>query len=276
MRLIKSAFVFCLCAAAVYSQTYSPADKESAKQVAKIDFTKAVNIDAAYKASFDKCDQTTGKKGCFKDPNKLRKLARFGDRAIFFDSKMSLDLDGSYVACNCNKNIGRSDQCSTSYTWKAFPLEYDKKHPEKFCPFYKNDYFVDSNKIPFIVIPGRFGNHFQINNKPYGNEFVGDLGIVIYKGKLVPVFVVDSGPYFRIGEGSAALFRELGADRCYKYDGKQCLSFEKGNYSIGSNVLFFIFPNSKIDKKILNKDNAVELINELAMKKFAELEKSFE
>lgn len=274
MRLVKPAILFCLCAISVYSQTYLPKDKESAKKVAKIDFTKAVNIDDAYKTSFDKCDKDTSKNGCEKDPNRLRKLARFGDRAIFFDSKMSLDLDGSYVACNCQNNIGKSDQCSTSYTWKLFPKEYDKEHPEKFCPFYKNDYFVDSNKIPFIVIPGKFGNHYQINKKPYGGEFVGDLGIVIYKGKLIPVFVADSGPAFKIGEGSAALFRQLGEERCKKFKSAQCVEFK--DYSIGNDVLFFIFPNSKVDKQILNKDNAVELIKELAMKKFAEFEKSFE
>jgi hypothetical protein len=276
MKLLKMAFLFFLCGVSVFSQTYLPNDTESAKKVAKIEFTKAVSIDDAYKTSFDKCDKDTTKNGCKNDPNRLRKLARFGDQAIFFDSKMSLDLDGSYVACNCQNSIGKSDQCSTSYTWKGFPKEYDKNYPEKFCPFYKNDYFVDSNKIPFIVIPGGFGNHFQIKKKPHGKEFIGDLGIVVYKGILIPVFVADSGPSFRIGEGSAALFGKLGEDGCHKYDGEQCVSFEEGDYSIDKDVLYFIFPSSKIDKKTLNKDNAAELIKEMAMKKFAEFEKSFE
>ena len=273
MQLGKLLIITLIGCVSGYSQIYQPPPK-SANLVKGIDFKKAVEIDKKYKSSFDECDKT---KKCREDANRLKALFRFGDSAVFFDSKMSLDLDGSWVACNCGNSIGKSDQCSTSYFWKTFPNDYDKKHPEKFCKFYQNQDFVDSNKIPFIVIPGGFENHFKINDKPYNfiEETGANLGVVIYKDKLIPVMVADGGPSFRIGEGSAKLFKELGEDRCHKYDGEQCVSFEKGDYSIPDNVLFFVFPNSQISKETLNKDNAAELIKVEGLKKFEELKNSY-
>lgn len=250
------------------SQVYKPPQK-SESLLTKIKFNQAAEVDKDYKKSFDECDKKGGK--CSSDPNNLKALLRFGDRALFFDSKMALDLDGSWVGCNCGNSMGAVDQCSTSYFWKKFPNEYDATPKKERCKFYKNQDFVDSNKIPYIVIPKKFGDHFKANNKKV--DFTGDLGVVIYKDKIVPVFVADQGSEFRIGEGSAALFRAIGEERCKKFSESQCVSFK--DYGISEDVLFFVFPNSKISKDLLNKDNASEMIKNEASKKFEELKNSF-
>ena len=74
-------------------------------------------------------------------------------------------------------------------------------------------------------------------------------------------------------EETAALFRAIGEECCKRFDGAQCLSYK--NSGIDDKVLFFIFPNSKIGKDKLNKDNALELIKTEALKKFEEVKTSF-
>lgn len=257
---------------AAYSQTYKPPTK-SAQAVENLDFAKAKNIDNDYKKSFDNCDKP-GKK-CHDDPNNVKALLRFGDDAVFFDSKMSLDLDGSFVGCNCGNNMGSSDQCSTSYFWTIFPNDYDSTAKKDRCKFYEKQFFVDSNEIPYIVIPNKFQNHFKINKTPY--NFVtatgADFGVVIYNGKIVPVMVADQGPSFRIGEGSAALLRAAGQERCVKFDGKQCVKYL--DRSADENALYFVFPNSSIGKNNFNNKNALELIKQEALKNFEALKTKY-
>ena len=61
--------------------------------------------------------------------------------------------------------------------------------------------YVDSMTIPYVSIPGRV---FR------GLIELGDLGVVLYRQAQCAVIVADIGPPARIGEGSAALARELG------------------------------------------------------------------
>jgi hypothetical protein len=98
----------------------------------------------------------------------------------------------------------------------------------------------------------------------------GDLGIVVYKDKIVPVFVADGGPYNKLGEGSSALFKALGEDRCrlWRADG-HCERYR--DFSIPGSVLFFLFPNSKLDD--INPENALDRIRSEALKRFEELKR---
>lgn len=268
MKTVKLLLMIAISCITAYSHSYKP-PKKSASLLTEINFPKGKDFDSQYKKTFDDCDKVGGQ--CNRDPNRLKTLLRFGDKALYFDSKMALDLDGSYVGCNCGNNMGLVDQCSTSYFWETFPSDYDVTPKKDRCKFYQNQDFVDSNKIPFVVIPKKFGKHFKVNNKDV--NFIGDLGVVMYKDKMIPVIVVDEGPAFRIGEGSAALFRAIGEERCKQFEGEQCVSFK--NFGIDSNVLFFIFPNSKIGKEKLNKNNALELITTEALKKFEDVKNTF-
>jgi hypothetical protein len=234
--------VFTPSLALAQSSVYTPPTK-SVAVLKDIQFNQAVPLDETYRKEFERCDQDK----CKEDANNVKALLKFPDGTIFFESKLSLDLDGSFTACN---NAGSSDQCSTSYEWAN--LDGNKR-------------FVDSDKFPFVVIP--------ITNKDFRNKTgvnIGDLGVVVYRDKLVPVFVADGGPSFRLGEGSSALFRELGEDRCSKKDSDgHCTIYR--DFSIEDEVLFFVFPKSEI--KDLNPNNALEKVKNEALKRFQKLKK---
>lgn len=237
------------------SITYTP-PSQSATLLKDIQFNQAVPVDEAYRKQFELCDQENtfngeemqGFRKCSGDPNNVKALLKFPDETIFFESKLSLDIDGSWKACN---DPGLVDLCPTSYSWKG--LVGNKK-------------FVDSDKFPFIVIPTtspEFSNKTRIG--------IGDLGIVVFKDKVIPVFVADGGPFNKLGEGSPALFREVGEDRCTKRssDGN-CTNFR--NTSIVGKVLFFVFPRSKISN--LNPDNALGKVKSEALSRFQKLKKA--
>ena len=244
--------VFTPSLALAQSSVYTP-PTESVAVLKDIQFNQAVPLDEAYRKEFERCDKENifngeimkGFRKCSGDPNNVKALLKFPDETVFFESKLSLDIDGSWKACN---DPGLVDLCPTSYSWKG--LVGNKK-------------FVDSDKFPFVVIPATSP---EFRNKT--GIAMGDLGVVVYKDKVVPVFVADGGPFNKLGEGSPALFRELGEDRCTKRNSDgNCTNFR--NTSIVGKVLFFIFPRSKITD--LSPDNAISKIKSEALSQFQKL-----
>ncbi len=225
-----------------------------------INFAGATPVDESYRAEFDRCDRENIFKGkrmtnfrkCTNDPNRVKALLRFTDRTVFFESKLSLDIDGSFKACH---SPGLADQCPTWFEWPALGL------PAR---------YVDSDKYPFMVIP------ISGPDGPSSTEFrdrtgirKGDLGVVIFKDKVVPVFVADGGPHNKLGEGSAALFAALGESRCRRTLGGHCESYR--DVSIPRGVLFFLFPDSKIEG--LTPANALGKIRSEALARFERLKR---
>jgi hypothetical protein len=236
-------------------QIYTP-PPASAAVLQGINFTNASPVDELYRAEFERCDRENVFKGinvpkahqCKDDPNKVKALLKFPGGAVFFESKLSLDLDGSWKACH---NAGHSDQCPTWYEWANLP---------------KAQRPVDSDIYPYVVIPisnfkGKSDQEFR--DKTGLNS--GDVGVVIYKDKVVPVFVADGGPYNKLGEGSEALFKALGEDRCLRWrpDG-HCKEYHDS--SVDEKVLFFLFPRSNIAG--LTPANALEKIRAEALARF--------
>jgi hypothetical protein len=99
--------------------------------------------------------------------------------ALYFDSKLSLDLDGSPF---WNQDIPDS-QPQTSVKWE-------------------DGVDVDSNVYSYFVLPGNFWNVNGFRE--------GDIGVVIFGMRVVFACFVDSGPQKSLGEGSINLHRELG------------------------------------------------------------------
>jgi hypothetical protein len=263
---MKSIIVVTLLLSALYAApraarppaSYTP-PAASAGAVRDVDFAAAAPLDEDYRAQFERCDREnifrgvrmTGFRRCSTDPNRVRALLKFRNGAIFFESKMGLDIDGSKKACS---DPGSADQCPTWFRWPGRT---------------GNARFVDSDAFPYVVIPiagirGRGGREFRDKTRVDS----GDLGVVVFKDKVVPVFVADGGPHNKLGEGSAALFRELGEDRCLAFgrDGR-CLRYR--DVSIDGGVLFFLFPGSKI--RGLTPENAPEKVRQEALRRFAEL-----
>jgi Fungal chitosanase of glycosyl hydrolase group 75 len=240
-------------------ESYSP-PQASAGVLSEIDFASALPVDEEYRGEFGRCDREnifrgvrmTGFSECSDDPNRVEALSRFPDGTIFFESKLALDLDGSYKACH---DPGETDQCSTWYRWPGL------EEPAS---------FVDSEKFPYVVIPisgNNGGRNHEFRDQTGVNK--GDVGVVVYKDKVVPVFVADGGPGNKLGEGSAALFRELGEDRCRSMSAEgHCEDFR--DVGISREVLFFLFPNSSIEG--LTPANAIEKIRREALRRFAELQ----
>lgn len=231
----------------------------SAGGVRGVHFSAASPLDEDYRAQFARCDRENifrgvrmvGFRRCSNDPNRVRALLKFPNGTIFFESKIGLDIDGSQKACG---DPGAADQCPTWFKWPGLT---------------GNARFVDSDKFPYVVIPianqrGRSDPEFR---EKTGLD-AGDLGVVVFRDRVVPVFVADGGPHNKLGEGSAALFRELGQDRCRRTGpGGHCERYLDA--SIERGVLFFLFPGSRIEG--LTPDNALETIRREALKRFAEL-----
>lgn len=190
-----------------------------------VDWSRAVIIGTRFRNRFKECeskDTCDGKKQKFKcstDPSHNTALLQFPDGTIFFDAKMGLDTDGSPYS---KKTPGTTDQPETSY---RYPIS---GHPS-----------VDADKISFIVIPGGgFAKELKLEQ--------GDLAAVVFNGKIVYALVADSGPVCKIGEGSIQLHEDLGHRVCTLRNNKgECTKIK--NISIPKDVLFFVFPKSKID-----------------------------
>jgi hypothetical protein len=69
---------------------------------------------------------------------------------------------------------------------------------------------------------------------------IGDYGVVIANGKSVSVVVADSGPAYKMGEGSTALLQKLSED------GKA--------RTISANVTYIMFPNTRDPRNSLSPD----------------------
>jgi len=105
-------------------------------------------------------------------------IFKLADGALFYDSLLDLDTDGSSFATQ--DATGQSD---TS-------LHQPNGKP------------VDSNAVPFFVLPGGFEKQFGIR--------LGDVAAVIFKEKIEFAVFADHGPKRKLGEGSIALHRSLG------------------------------------------------------------------
>lgn len=236
---------------------YSP-PPASVAVLTGIKFETATPVDESYRAEFDRCDRENIFNGqrmkrfrkCSSDKNRVQALLRFPNGAIFFESKLSLDIDGSWKACN---SAGSTDQCPTWFKWANQP---------------GTAAHVDADKYPYVAIPiaGLGGiNDQEFRQKTGLNK--GDIGVVVYKDKVVPVFIADGGPHNKLGEGSTALLKAIGEDRCLLWRDGHCERFH--DVSVAGKVLFFLFPNSKLPD--FTPENALEKVNAAALRRFEEL-----
>lgn len=247
----------------IFAQTNYMPPILSADFVKGIDFSKGKPVDEDYRQTFVKCDETPV---CEEDKNNLNALLKFPDGTILFESKMSLDLDGSWLSCG--SAAGDSDQCRTAYMWDdEYPTNEEYRAQADKSVFYKNGAYVDADKIPYMVIP------LDRQFRQLTGLKVGDLAMVVYRDKAVPVFVADIGPgeKGKIGEGSAALLRAVGVERCANRNAdNNCTEFR--DYSISRGVMFFVFPGSAING--LKKENAAETVKAEASKRFEKFKSS--
>lgn len=221
---------FLLSNSCSFGQEYTP-PSESGTSVDGVPFDKALPAAKLLKAAFDSCDLAA----CKLDPSRNKALLKFPSGAVFYESKMAIDIDGSALAAKKYRDAVANherviDQPDTSLR-------------------YADGTSLDADKILYIAVPGgNFRNELHVN--------LGDVVAVIYRASITYAVVGDVGPKAKIGEGSLELHEKLGHDACRSRDDHgKCQ--EGSNSSIGSEVLFFIFPNS--GKKLMSLKSPTQL-----------------
>lgn len=246
----------------------SPPPNQAAPQRSNV--LKGTPIDEAYRQQFASCDTSDrfgsvqfpirrGEKirwyGCSTDPSRFTRFEYFttqGDKpaSVLWEAKLAHDLDGSPKACN---SPGRTDQCRTTLMLKP-----TSSHP---CPAVVRDrpycLPVNADLVPYIVIPtaappGIDSGAFRAKT----GLRVGDLGMVVANGKRIAVLIADTGPAYKIGEGSTALLAALSAD---------------GNpRTIGAGVVFVAFPGTSLQADV-DADQLAAIVNSRASELYERL-----
>ena len=198
-----------------------------------VDLPPGQPIDEGYRRQFDACDRADRFRGhrthgCRDDPNAVAALRRLPDGAIAYTAKLAVDLDGSSFACS--PAHGAMDQCPTAL---MLPDARGRDRP------------VDADAIPYVVIPEAGPRDVRGEFARLTGVGVGNFGVVIARGHVVPVIVADTGPFAKLGEGSLALHRALGRELCAQRgtDGV-CRRVVDPMESIGGDVTTLIFPGS--------------------------------
>lgn len=201
-----------------------------------VDLPPGEPVSEDYRQQFGECDAHDRFRGhvvhgCRNDANAVTALRRLPDGAIAYTAKLAVDLDGSPFACG--PGHGRTDQCGTA-------LVLDGPHGE--------DISVDADAIPYVVIPEAGPRDVRGEFTRLTGVRVGDFGVVIAHGRVVPVIVADTGPFGKLGEGSLALHRALGRELCVKRDASRACTQVTGEMeSIGGNVTTVLFPGTVRD-----------------------------
>ena len=141
----------------------------------------------------------------------LRYLAVLPGGELYLDSDLELDTDGWPGGAQTGEE-----------TWNAdTSLHTQDRQP------------IDANSVPYIVLPLPTGWSQQFGVS------MGDYAAVIFRDRLCFAVFADLGPKNRIGEGSLALLRALGAERL-RPDGTVI------NAGMGPGVITIVFPGSEI------------------------------
>jgi len=255
-----------LATLASQARAYDPPAK-SADLLKGVDFSNAVPLDEPYRLEFVACDGGNAGQGekdhflgfnlklpnesrqlylCSSDPSNVKALLRLADGAIYWHSKMALDVDGSWAAWNGLP--GATTQKGTSYKWPGSPNASAQSAQ------------IDPDRIPYIVMPMAGVSKITGNkSSEMGRMFkektgldLGDMGVVIYKDRWTPVLIGDGGPFMRLGEGSSRVFEAIGESRCKKWsdDGQTCMGLGNNvspykDFGLDGDVIFIVYPGSR-------------------------------
>jgi hypothetical protein len=202
-------------------------------------------IDEGYRLQFAQCDAhntfngvqfpivrhgRTIWYGCHSDPSRFARFERFAAAAgapetVLVQSKLGWDEDGSPKACSGAHGV--TDQCTTSLMLGASadsPCVISNPSGKECIP-------LNADLILYVVIPAAAPHGIEPNAfSRLAKVKLGDYGVVIANGKVVPVIVGDEGPAYKIGEGSTGLLRAL------SNDGKV--------HTYSSDVNFLLFPGT--------------------------------
>lgn len=236
-------------------------------------------VDSSYLQKFGQCDATnvfdgvklptTDRKGkhwydCHDQSHLVRLDAvpatPTSPGAIIFTAKIARDDDGSPAACGAAH--GPTDQCGTALMLlptSADPCILRKDELGRCVP-------VNAAKIPYIAIPASGPSLADpvaaaaVDPKAFRRKTgiaIGDFAVVLLNGKVVSAIVADSGPWNKIGEGSAALLGAL------QPDGKP--------RTVPSGVTYIVFPGSGLPYRQLLPDTLADAVSSEACRRYRSL-----
>ena len=211
---------------------YEPPAK-SRKLLDGVRFDRVQRVGHKYTERFARWDATDAGRT---DPSLCRGLYKFPDNVLFWESKMAVDADGATTPSVLKSSSG--SQIKTSYCFSDAA-----RTP------------VNAEIVPYFVVPtfddpkrAKPGKPFEGSRDRFAKDFklrLGNLGVVIFGGRITGAILADEGPAMKIGEASIRvheLIRKSGAP--WKGDpAKKILldaSEEKG-------VLYFVFNDTLFD-----------------------------
>jgi hypothetical protein len=225
-----------------------------------IPFDLAKRVGDKYVDRFNRWDASKAGKN---DPSLCRGLYQFPGDVLFWESKMAVDADGATTPSVLKSSSGSQEK--TSLLFKGA-----KKIP------------VNAEVVPFFVVPtfddpklAKPGKPFEGSKDRFTADFdltLGNIGIIIFGGKITGAIFADEGPAMKIGEASIRvheLIRKPGSP--WKGDPvKKILldaSEEKG-------VLYFVFNDALFDINTFGPDKQGEMaaaIHTAAMERFEKM-----
>ena len=233
---MKRAGFLCAALSALACSAPLPARAEAPAWPPWVDLSRGVDVDEGYRAWFHLCEAASRARaarlftyghGCRDDPNRVTALRRMPGGAVAYVSRLAVDFDGSPLACGPDHDA--SDQCVTSL---MLPDASGKPIP------------VNADRVPYVVIPRRDPDRTRGQFSRLTGVRVGDFGVVLWRDRVVPVIVADTGPYEKLGEGSLALHRALGHDQCAERDPADTCVRAAEQDSIERDVVTVLFPGS--------------------------------
>lgn len=224
----------------------------SAPLLQGIDFATAADFAAAAKHHFDAKDQAPGNH----DPSLCKALLKFpgSDGAVFWSSKMAIDADGPaagpgrLTGSQMDPPPGRDKTSYKPFDAKGLPSE----------------------TVPYVVLPLLAAGSSQLFDPAVA---MGDVAVVILKGKMTAAVCADAGPFNKIGEASIAVHQALMPgcpDPCVQRDAQGHCKRTR-NASVEKDVLFFVFPNSAFGAGELTAANINAKVEQRAMALFNQL-----
>ena len=198
--------------------TFQP-PPSSQDQVSGVPFDAAEPL-ADLKARFDAADRKPGNR----DPSRCKALLRLPDGTIFWSAKLAIDADGPAAGPGRRRGSELDPDSGKDHTSYHYPGTHQD---------------LASEVVPYLVMPGG----------PFAAATglaLGDVAVVIYRGKRAAAVFGDVGPTAKIGEGSIRLHEALhppAPDPCAERD-DQGFCRRIRNASIGEDVLCFVFPGS--------------------------------
>lgn len=226
----------------------------SLETLSDVPFRNGVAIDESLRLAFAECDRSdrfrgapVGEGACADEPNDLAALVRLPSGAVYMEAHLGLDLSGSHAACSGTP----SAQCAPFFDFPDAPGAAYDALGERW-----RELFPASDTTPLISIPMRAPVDGPASNRiAEARAFaeatglaIGDVGVVVYRDRIVPVMISDGAPRHRALSGSLALFEALGVSRCRRRAPEEPeLCADPKPYGLGAPVVVILFPGSALE-----------------------------